>query len=184
MRTEIKVAGFGGQGVVTLSMLFVTAINLYTNKAASQTDAYGPQARGGDCWAEVVIDDDDIDFPKTIAPDYSIFLSQVAFRSFANDAKDGGMIILDPSLVTVPEDFEKSVSILELPVQDIALDEFENSLVANIILFAAFVGTNDLIPLDAARLAVEKIVPPKALEENMKAFERGLELAETIKQAA
>lgn len=177
MRKEIRIAGFGGQGVVTLSMLLVKAANLYAGKNATQTDAYGPQARGGSCWAEVVISDEEVDYPKAVLPDYAILLSQEAVSTFGRDVKGDGMIFTDPTTVKEPK-VKKGIKLYQLPVQKIAIDEFRSGVVANVIMLGAFLKITGLLPLDAARETVKSSVPEKAIDMNMKAFERGIKLAE------
>ena len=80
-RYEMRIAGFGGQGIITLSKMIITASSLYENLAATQIEAYGSSARGGRCWAEVVVDLDKnikiIDYPKALSPyDFLIILSE------------------------------------------------------------------------------------------------------------
>jgi len=71
-RFETRIAGYGGQGVITLSKMIITASTLYEGLAGTQTEAYSAAARGGKCWAEVVIDLDKtvkvIDYPKALEP--------------------------------------------------------------------------------------------------------------------
>jgi 2-oxoglutarate ferredoxin oxidoreductase subunit gamma len=180
MRKELRIVGYGGQGVVTLSMLIVTTATLQLNKYATQTDAYGPQSRGGDVWAEVVIDDEEpIDYPKVIMPDYLIALSQSAATVFGRDIKPNGIIIIDPTTVKKPP-VKKDAKLYEVPVQKVAMDEFNAPVVANVILLAAFLRISGLLPLDAARNVVKTSVPPKAVEMNMRAFDRGIKLAEEV----
>lgn len=180
MRKEMRIAGYGGQGVVTLSMLIATAASLEAGKFAVQTDAYGPTARGGACYADVVIDDEEIDYPGIIKPDYLILFSKDAVSSYARSIKSDGIILFDPTTVKkVPGKAKK----YGLPVQQIALDEFGKSVFANVIMFAAFLKITDLLPLDAARNIVKQSVPQKALDINMKAFDRGIELAEGLMSA-
>ena len=64
MRTEVRIAGFGGQGVIMAGVIIGKAASLFDNKNAVQTQSYGPEARGGASRTEVVIDDDEIDYPK------------------------------------------------------------------------------------------------------------------------
>lgn len=180
MRKEVRIAGYGGQGVVTLSMLLVTTAALRANRYATQTDAYGPQSRGGDVWAEVVIDDEEpINYPKAIMPDYLIALSQSSATVFGRDVKPDGIIIIDPTTVKKPP-AKKDAKIYELPVQKVAMEEFDAPVVANVILLAAFLRISGLLPLDAAREVVKTSVPPKAVEMNMRAFDRGIKLAEEV----
>ena len=80
VRYEIRIAGFGGQGVISLSKMIITAASLYENLAATQTEAYSASARGGACWAEVVVELDKdvktIDYPQALQPyDFLIVLS-------------------------------------------------------------------------------------------------------------
>ncbi len=175
MRKEMRIAGYGGQGVVTLSMLITTAASLAAGKFSVQTDAYGPTARGGACYADVVIDDEEIDYPGIIKPDYLILFSKDAVSSYARSIKPDGIIFTDPTTVKkVPGKVKR----YELPVQQIALDEFGKSVFANVIMFSAFLKITDLLPLDAARNIVRESVPKKAIDVNMKAFDRGIELAD------
>ncbi|MHA1325432.1 MAG: 2-oxoacid:acceptor oxidoreductase family protein, partial [Candidatus Helarchaeota archaeon] len=101
-RTEIKIAGYGGQGVITLSKMIAAAAILHQEGiTATQTEAYGAQARGGACWAEVVLSDEDmIDYPRAIVPvDVLIVLSEEAAKNYKSDVKKGGVAIFDPFTV-------------------------------------------------------------------------------------
>jgi 2-oxoglutarate ferredoxin oxidoreductase subunit gamma len=69
MRIEIRFAGFGGQGIIKSGIITATAACIYSGKNAVQTQSYGPESRGGACKSEVVISEEEIDFPKVIEPE-------------------------------------------------------------------------------------------------------------------
>jgi len=95
MRLEIRVAGFGGQGVIRAGLVLATAACIYGDRNAVQTQSYGPESRGGACKSEVVVSNEEIDFPKVTEPDAVIVMSQEAYTSYAEDVKKGGFLLLD-----------------------------------------------------------------------------------------
>lgn len=180
-RIELKIAGYGGQGVITLSKFIATAALLYEDKEVVQTEAYGAQARGGACWAEVVIsEDEEIDYPRAIEPDYLVVLSQAAAGMYRNALKNDGVAFLDPLTVTNFKP-KSTQTVYEIPAQKIAKDEFNMPVVANVIYFAVISTLTNLITLDSAKKIIETMTPKKHRDVNLKAFERGVELAKSIK---
>ena len=178
----MRIAGFGGQGVITLSKMIITAVSLYENLAATQTEAYSASARGGACWAEVVADLDKnvktIDYPQALQPyDFLIVLSgESAARISPNQLKSGentGYLIWDPSTI---EDFKAAKQIqksLSIPVQKLAVEQFGNIVFGNSILFGAFTILSGIISEESALETLKKFVPSSTLEKNMEAFELG-----------
>jgi 2-oxoglutarate ferredoxin oxidoreductase subunit gamma len=180
-RNEIRVIGYGGQGVITLSKMIAYAA-VIDDKNAVQTEAYGPASRGGSCWAEVVIDDElDIDYPRAIMPNYYIILSQAGAdrygKKFCN--KPEVTSIVDP--LTVTKWRVRKGKTYEFEAQRIAKEEFKIPVIANIILLGVFTELTGLISKEAAIETVKKFVPPKTYDINMKAFERGINLAKAEK---
>ena len=190
-RYEIRISGFGGQGVITLSKMIISASALYENLAATQTEAYSAEARGGRCWAEVVVDLDKnvkiIDYPKALKPyDFLIILSQAsAERVKKNDLKQDkntGFLLWDPSTI---REFKtaKRVKSLSIPVQKLAVEKFENIIYGNSILFGAFTILSGIISEESAIETIKKFVPSSTLDKNLEAFELGKkEAQEFIKQ--
>jgi len=181
-RYEIRIAGFGGQGVISLSKWIITAASLYENLAATQTEAYSASARGGACWAEVVVDLDKnvktIDYPQALQPyDFVIVLSgESAARISPNQFKSGentGYLIWDPSTI---KDFQKADQIqksLSIPVQKLAVEKFGNIVFGNSILFGAFTILSGIISEESAIETLKKFVPSSTIEKNLEAFELG-----------
>ena len=181
-RYEIRIAGFGGQGVITLSKMIITAASLYENLAATQTEAYSASARGGACWAEVVVELDKdittIDYPQALKPyDFLIVLSgESAARVGPDQFKtedNTGYLIWDPSTIQefkIAQQLKKSLSI---PVQKLAVENFGNIVFGNSILFGAFTILSGIISEESAIETLKKFVPSSTLEKNMEAFEFG-----------
>ncbi|NHI94384.1 MAG: 2-oxoacid:ferredoxin oxidoreductase subunit gamma [Candidatus Lokiarchaeota archaeon] len=181
-RTELKLAGYGGQGVITLSKLIAEGVMLYENKEVAQTEAYGAAARGGSCWAEVVISDDEIDYPRAVEPDIMVLLSKEAANAFKKDVKKDGVFIVDPT--TVSRFKARNNVVYQIPATDIAINELKMPVVGNVIFLGAIALLTGIMSKDAARKTVEKSVPQKALDINLKALEKGFELAEKAKKEA
>lgn len=173
-RYEIRIAGFGGQGVVTAGYVLGRAACLFDGKNATQTQSYGPEARGGACTSEVVISEDVVDYPKVINPDVLLAMSQEAYVRYGEDIKNGGVIIVDKDLVSV-ENRRRGVTYFEVPSTAVA-EELGNKIVANIVMLGALVALTDVVSREAIRRSVEERFP-KAAEINLRALEKGMELA-------
>jgi 2-oxoglutarate ferredoxin oxidoreductase subunit gamma len=181
-RYEIRIAGFGGQGVITLSKMIITAASLFENLAATQTEAYSASARGGACWAEVVVELDkdvkSIDYPQALQPyDFLIVLSgesaaRVSPNHFKKD-ENTGYLIWDPSTI---QDFKTANQIpksISIPVQKLAVEKFGNIVFGNSILFGAFTILSGIISEESAIETLKRFVPSSTIEKNMEAFELG-----------
>ena len=103
MRTEIRIGGFGGQGVILAGIILGKSACLFDGKEAVQTQSYGPEARGGASKCEVVISDSEIDYPKVLTPDIFIAMSNEALVKYIVDLKDNGTLIVDPGTTDVED---------------------------------------------------------------------------------
>jgi len=186
VRYEIRVAGFGGQGVITLSKMIVMASSIYENLAATQTEAYSSSARGGMCWGEIVVDLDRdvkyIDYPKALQPyDFLIILSEESARNIkANQIKkgDSGFLIWDPSTIQKFKAAKRIPKALSIPVQKIARERFGNIVFGNSILFGAFTALARIFSEESALETIKQFVPQSTLDTNMEAFELGKQEAQ------
>ena len=189
-RTEIKISGYGGQGVITLGKLITATVIMHMqNTNASQSESYGAAARGGACWSEVVIDDDIsesfIDYPRTVPgqTDIGIFLSEQGAGKYLKEVKKkGGIVIYDPIAIDKIKT-KKAQTLYKVEASRIANEELKMPVTANVILFGAFVGLAGVLSVDAAKKTVEEFVPKKFLDINIKAFDRGVQLAQELKTA-
>jgi 2-oxoglutarate ferredoxin oxidoreductase subunit gamma len=95
MRLEVRFGGTGGQGVILAGIILAEAAALFEEKEAVQSQAYGPEARGGASKSEVIISTEDIDYPKVLTPDIYIVYSEEAYKKYIDELKSGGTLIYD-----------------------------------------------------------------------------------------
>lgn len=178
MRIEIKFAGFGGQGIIKSGIITAMAACIYSGKNAVQTQSYGPESRGGACKSEVVISDEEIDFPKAVEPDILIVMSQHAYNEYAEDVKPGGTLILDPDLIPNEKDL-KNTKVFRVPATKIA-EELGRKIVANIVMLGAFTAITGILDKNAMKESTKTNVPRGTEELNIKAFEKGYDFGKSL----
>jgi len=178
-RTEIRLAGEGGQGMILAGIILAEAAAIHDGKQATQTQSYGPEARGGASRAEVVISDGEIDHPEVLSADVVVALSQEAYNKFAQTVRPGGLLIVDEDGVKTSTDFKG----IRIPVARIAHDTTGKAITANTVALGVLVGLTNLV----TRASIEKAVTaraPKGTEEmNRKALQAGFAAAEQVKAA-
>jgi 2-oxoglutarate ferredoxin oxidoreductase subunit gamma len=165
------ITGFGGQGVVMAGDILGKAATLYDGKFATMTQAYGPEARGGACSAQIIIDDEEILFPYVKEPHVLICMSQEGYSKNIASLRNGGMLLLDSDLVRT-KDISRDVTAYTIPATRFA-EELGNKMMANIIMLGFLAATCDVISAEALRKAVLTSVPEPTREKNARAFERG-----------
>jgi 2-oxoglutarate ferredoxin oxidoreductase subunit gamma len=169
MRTEIRIAGFGGQGVVLAGRLLGEAAIL-AGKRAVQTQSYGPESRGGAARSEVVISDQDIDYPKVVKADILVALSQPAFDKYRTAVKESGKIIVDADLVEAGD-----AGILSVHFAKTA-DSLGKRMVANSVMLGYLVASTGVIGTESMEATIREKVPEHTIELNLEAFHRGIGL--------
>ena len=180
--TEIRIAGFGGQGVILSAVVLGKAASIYENGFATMTQNFGPEARGGACSAQLVLSDSPVLYPYVTRPDIMVIMSQEAYNRFANELKPEGMLIVEEDLVRVsnPNSDKKVYSI---PATRIA-EELGKRMVLNSVMVGFFTAVTNLLSADAVRKAVADSVPPSFRELNIKAFDKGFEYGSTAQAGA
>ncbi len=168
-RVEIKFGGFGGQGIILMGNIAAKAAVLYDGKNAVFTPSYGPEARGGAASSNVVISDEEIDYPYVTQPDILVVMSQEAYEKFAPLLKDDGLLIIDEDLVKLKNGEGK---VAKIPATRIA-ESLGKRIVANIVMLGFFTAVTNLISYDAIKKAVLETVPAKFKELNEKALKLG-----------
>ena len=168
MRREIRISGFGGQGVVLTGYLLGKAYSIYQGLESVMTQAYGPEARGGSSSANVVVADRPIDYPFVGEVDCLIALSQEAYSRFRSEVKPEGLVLIDNGLV----DSEPGDQVLGLPATSLA-EELGRRIVANVVMLGFFTQMTGFVEREAMEQAIRSTVKPKTLELNLQAFERG-----------
>jgi 2-oxoglutarate ferredoxin oxidoreductase subunit gamma len=169
MRTEIRIGGFGGQGIILAGVILGEAATRAGRKAV-QTQSYGPESRGGAARSEVVISDGPIDYPRVTEADLFVALSQPAFDKFGGDLREGGTVVVDADLV-------EGESTESVPFQKTA-EGLGHKIVANIVMLGYLVARTDLVPWDKLEETVLRNVPPGTEDLNRRALAAGRELHE------
>ena len=169
-RKEIRIAGFGGQGIVLSGSIVGKAAAIYDKGFAALTQSYGPESRGGSCRAEAVISDAPIDYPYVVSPQVEIILSQEAYTEYGRKAAPGTLLIVDADLVSV--DPFQNPEPLAVPASRMA-QEMGRPVVANIVMLGFLAATSDLVSVEALKKAILDSIPEGTEDLNMRAFELG-----------
>jgi 2-oxoglutarate ferredoxin oxidoreductase subunit gamma len=172
-RTEIKIGGFGGQGVILSGYIIGRAAAIYDNKFATMIQAFGPEARGSACSAQVIVDAEPIAYPYITSPQVMIVMSQEAFTRFSPELREGGALITEEDLVTV-KNLRKDIRHLSIPATRFA-EELGKRLVLNIVMMGFLTAVTEIAGKDAMRKAVQMSVPKGTEDLNLQAFDRGWE---------
>jgi 2-oxoglutarate ferredoxin oxidoreductase subunit gamma len=172
---EIRLSGEGGQGIVLAGVILAEAAAIYDGKNATQTQVYGPESRGGASKAEVIISDEEIDYPKAISVDLLLAMTQAAADKFSHDLKPSGILVLDSSKVQAVPRGEFAVH--HLPIIDTAKEAVGKAMVANIVSLGVIVGLSKVVSRRAIEEAVLARVPKGTEELNRRALEAGFALA-------
>jgi 2-oxoglutarate ferredoxin oxidoreductase subunit gamma len=180
VRVEVRFAGFGGQGIIKSGIIVAAAASIHADKNAVQTQSYGPESRGGACKSEVVISEEEIDFPKVVEPDVLVVMSQHAYNDYAEDVKPGGTVILDPGMIPREKNL-KNLEVYRVPATKIA-EQLGRKIVANIVMLGAFTAITELLDEKALKESIKENIPKGTEELNLAAFEKGFEYGKTVKK--
>ena len=155
-RYEVRIGGFGGQGVVTMAVVAGETASLYDKKFVVQTQSYGPEARGGASKSEIVISDEEVDFPKVQVPDVFVVLSRAAYLEYVAGLKDDGILIIDEDLVQIESDLPKTT---------------------NVVMLGAFAVITKILSIEGLKARIEEKWP-RFVKTNMLALELGMKAGE------
>ncbi len=181
MRREIRIAGFGGQGVVTMGTILAVAIGVHEDLEVAQTQSYGPEARGGACRSDVIISNEPIDYPKPLNLDLFIALSPGALKEYWSEVREGKTsVLVDRTLI--PDLPDHSPPVLGIEATRIAEEEFKNRLVANMIMLGALAALTGWVSLAALEKTIIERMPSGNLEESQQALRRGFALGVNLKE--
>ncbi len=169
-RHEIRLSGFGGQGIILAGHIIGQAAAIFEHKNAVLIQDYGPEARGGACRADVVVSEERVLYPYIIAPSVLIAMSQAAYNKYHTDNRQDALVIIDEDLVRAKK--TKDGELLAIPAVRIA-EELGRATVANTVMLGFFAAVTDIVSLDAIKKAILASVPKGTEELNMKALERG-----------
>ena len=170
---EIRIAGFGGQGVILAAAIIGKAGALFQGGYATMTQSFGPEARGGSSSAQVILSTEPILYPYVTQPDVLVVMSQEAYTRFAPELKLGGMLILEQDLVRTDR-FPAGARVFGVPATRLA-EELGRKVVLNVVMVGFFGAVTKLLDAEALRKAVAESVPPGLQKLNLQAFDKGFE---------
>lgn len=171
-RTEIKLAGFGGQGIILAGYIMGKAASIFDNKNAVLTQAYGPEARGGACSADVIVAENEVDYPKVNVPEVLVIMSQEAYTTFGKKISPTGVMLIDEDLVILHRNAKKEHKIYSIPATRFA-EELGRKIIANIVMLGFFTAITATVTYEAMKKAILSSVPQGTEELNTNAFQKG-----------
>lgn len=180
-RYEIRLSGSGGQGLIFAGIILAEAAGIYDGKFVCQTQSYGPEARGGASKAEVVISDEEIDYPKSVKPDLLLAMNQKSCDAYFFDLKPRGVLVVDSTYVRqLP-----TTRATAIPFTQLAREELGKEIGANIIALGSIAVLSGIVSLKSLEAAVIGRIPKGTEDFNRKALKIGIEAARNaMKQKA
>jgi 2-oxoglutarate ferredoxin oxidoreductase subunit gamma len=179
MLEEIIIAGFGGQGVMSMGQLIAYA-GMLEGKGVSWLPSYGPEQRGGTANCAVIVSDEPVGSPLVTNPSTAIILNNPSFDKFEHRVRPGGLLIINSSLVTRVSE-RSDIEIIELTATDMAAD-LGNARVANMILLGAFIELTKVVSSESIIESLKKVLSEEKhhlIEVNKQALNKGFSLVKT-----
>ncbi len=177
VRYEIRIGGFGGQGVVTLAVVLGETLSLIEGKKCVQTQSYGPEARGGASKSEIVVDDVEVDYPKVQAPDVFVAMSRAAYLEYIEGLKENGILIIDADLVDIEGDLPDGVKVYKIPATRIAEKDVGSKLAMNVVMLGVIAAITKIVTYEGLRQRVEERWP-RFVKTNLMALDFGIKAGE------
>lgn len=169
-RTEIRIAGLGGQGVVLAGQILGRAA-AYDGKSVVQTQSYGAEARGSAAKSEIIISDTKIGFPLVRRCDILVALNQEAADKHIKDLKEDGTLLIDSSVAEEVPDTKARV--LRIRATEAAEKALGAKVYTNIIVLGALIKLEEIVSEESMIKAIKEAVPSNMIEKNLDAFRKG-----------
>jgi 2-oxoglutarate ferredoxin oxidoreductase subunit gamma len=178
-RYDMRLSGSGGQGLVFAGTILSEALGIYEGKNVSQTQSYGPEARGGASRSDIVFSSRDIYYPKALKLDLLLALTQESCDTYYLNLKDDGIMMIDSNLVDQPPARE----VISLPFTRTARENLGTPVVTNIIALGAIVSLTKIVSKESIIEAIKSKSPKAMLDLNLRAVELGFDLARKEKRS-
>jgi 2-oxoglutarate ferredoxin oxidoreductase subunit gamma len=179
-KRQVRMAGFGGQGIVLAGMILGKAVTLFEGLNAVMTQSYGPEARGGACSADVVTSAGSIHYPKVTRPDVLVLMSEEAARTYGADIAEHAKVLVNENLVrSVPD--RAGITVLKVPATGIA-ESLGRAIVANIVMLGFITAVCDLVSYDSMKQSILASIPKGTEELNLAAFQAGYDHGKSIRE--
>ena len=177
MLQEIILAGFGGQGVMSMGQLLAYA-GMFEDKHVSWIPSYGPEMRGGTANCAVTVSDSPISSPVINEPNTLIVLNRPSLEKFEKDLQPGGLLLMNSSLIdSTPQ--REDIQVVKISSDELANAKFGNTRVANMIILGAYLELTKAVGLDSVEKALKKVLPEyrhNLIPMNREALEMGVNL--------
>jgi len=174
-RTEIRITGYGGQGVVLSGHIIGRACAVNAGKHATMIQSFGPEARGSACSTTLAVSDKEVLYPYIQRPDVFVVMSSEGYDKFHDELKDEGTLIYEQDLVKPT--LKEGQPAFGVPSTRLA-EELGRAIVQNIVMLGFFAAVTKIVPIEDMRNAVKQSVPPGTEELNLRAFDAGAEYFE------
>jgi 2-oxoglutarate ferredoxin oxidoreductase subunit gamma len=181
-RCRMVFTGSGGQGVITAAIVIAEAAAIYEDLSATQTQSYGPEARGGATRADVIISDGEIRFPKVIQANVMVCLTQQSYNKYSGYVRPGGLLLTDSKYVKTESKVDARQ--IQLPMYQTVMEQVGKPIVYNICVLGVVIGLTGVIGPDSIMKVLEKRIPPDFLALNRKALDVGLAMSAGLTAAA
>ncbi len=168
---EVKIGGFGGQGVILTGLIIGKAAALFDGKHSAMTQAFGPEARGSACSSQVIVSKDRIRYPYVRKPNILVVMSQEAFEKFSPALDPNGTLLYESELVAIGK-LPAGVRAAGIPCTRIA-EELGNKIVANLVMAGFITAQTGVVTKAAMDKAVADSVPRGTEKLNLSAFDKG-----------
>ena len=179
-RCEVRIAGLGGQGIVTAGVMIGRSASVFGGKNVTLAQSYGPESRGGASKVDLIVSDEKIDYPKVRKPSLVAVMSQEAYRKNIADMNGNTILVIDPDMVQ--EDPSDHIArIYRVPATRTA-EHLGKRIVANMVLVGAIIGLTNVVETMAVEKAISKYTPRGTEELNLNAFRSGYEHARKLLQ--
>ncbi len=179
-RREVRLSGFGGQGILLAGNILGKAVALFEGRNAVFTQSYGPEARGGACNADVVISQDPIHYPKVTRPDVLVFMSEEAKNAHQDLGGPDTVVIVDEDLVRTEGLQVRQDRLFRVPATRIA-EGLGRRMVANIVMLGYLCAVTGVAQYESLKKAVLSSVPKGTEALNTEAFDKGFQYGQKAK---
>lgn len=180
MTEEIIIAGFGGQGVLSMGKILAYS-GIMQDQEVSWMPSYGPEMRGGTANVTVILSDDRISSPILTEYDTAIILNQQSMDKFENHVKPGGLLLYDPNGITRPPE-RKDINIYKIEANKEAAN-LGLRKTFNMIVLGGYLKVRPIVEFDNVIKGLKKSLPSRyhhMIPDNEKAISRGLEIVEEV----
>ena len=176
-RSRLVFSGSGGQGVITAAIILAKAAAIFEGRNAVQSQSYGAAARGGATRTDILISDDDINFPKVIQPNILVSLTQESYTKFTPILRPGGLLLMDSKYVAIAKKVDaKHIS---LPMYETVMEKIGKPIVFNICMLGALIGLSKLVKPESILKVLETTIPKDFMDMNKKALDLGIKMGES-----